>query len=405
MTSDMTSEVWPALEWEQHTWRSTASWGVRADEASAAVRYESAVPPLIAARTPALNAATASAARIAEQELSRLDAELGSRMSAFAPVLLRSEAASSSQIEHLTASARAIFSAELGVKAGRNAEQIAANTRSLQAAIALANEPSAGSILEMHRVLMEGQPQHSPGAWRDEAVWIGTSAQSLLEAQSPVGAEFVAPHHSRVPALIDDLVAFCARDDMSPLVSMAIGHAQFETIHPFTDGNGRTGRALAQAMLRRTGVTRNIALPVSAGLLADLEGYHGALTAYRGGDVEPIVLAFAHAIARAIRNTRTLVAELDDVYALWESRLHARRNSNAWRLLDVLMRRPVISAALAAQELGVKRPNVYPPLHALTESGIVKSKNEHRLGPFWRADDVLAAIDRFAERAGRREAT
>lgn len=395
----MTSEVWPALAWEQHTWRSAASWGVRADESSAAMRYEAAVPPLIAARTPALSTAAAGAARMAEQELSRLDAELGSRMSAFAPVLLRSEAASSSQIEHLTASARAIFSAELGVKAGRNAEQITANTRSLQAAIALANEPSAGSILEMHRVLMEGQLQHSPGAWREEAVWIGTSAQS------PVGAEFVAPHHSRVPVLIDDLVAFCARDDMSPLVSMAIGHAQFETIHPFTDGNGRTGRALAQAMLRRTGVTRNIALPVSAGLLADLEGYHGALTAYRGGDVEPIVLAFAHAIARAIRNTRTLVAELDDVRALWESRLHARRNSNAWRLLDVLMRRPVISAALAAQELGVKQPNVYPPLHALTESGIVKSKNEHRLGPFWRADDVLAAIDRFAERAGRREAT
>ena len=405
MTSDMTSEVWPALEWEHHTWRSAASRGVRADEASAAVRHESAVPPLIAARTPALNAATASAARIAEQELSRLDAELGSRMSAFAPVLLRTEAASSSQIEHLTASARAIFSAEMGVKAGRNAVQITANTRSLQAAIALANEPSAGSILEMHRVLMEGQPQHSPGAWRDEAVWIGTSAQSLLEAQSPIGAEFVAPHHSRVPALIDDLVAFCARDDMSPLVSMAIVHAQFETIHPFTDGNGRTGRALAQAMLRRTGVTRNVALPVSAGLLADLEGYHGALTAYRGGDVDPIVLAFADAIARAIRNTRTLVEELDDVRAVWESRLAARSNSNAWRLLDVLMRRPVISAALAAQELGVKQPNVYPPLHALTESGIVKSKNEHRLGPFWRADDVLAAIDRFAERAGRREVT
>ena len=401
----MTSEAWPALAWERHTWRSAASWGVRADRASAATRYEAAVPPLIADRTPALSTATAGAARMAEQELSRLDAELGSRMSAFAPVLLRSEAASSSQIEHLTASARAIFTAELGVKAGRNAEQITANTRSLQAAITLANEPSPGSILEMHRVLMEGQPQHSPGAWREEAVWIGTSAQSLFEAQSPVGAEYVAPHHSRVPALVDDLVAFCARDDLSPLVSMAIGHAQFETIHPFTDGNGRTGRALAQAMLRRTGVTRNIAFPVSAGLLADIEGYHGALTAYRGGDVEPIVLAFAHAIARAIRNTRTLVAELDDVRASWEARLHARRDSNAWRLLDVLMRRPVISAALAAQELGVKQPNVYPPLHALTESGIVKSKNEHGLGPFWRADDVLAAIDRFAERAGRREAT
>ncbi|MCB2413943.1 Fic family protein [Demequina sp. TTPB684] len=395
----MTSGVWPALAWEEHTWRPATRWGVRANEPRAEMRYEAAVPPFIADRTPELSAATAGEARMAEQELSRLDAELGSRMSAFAPVLLRSEAASSSQIENLTASARAIFSAELGVKTGRNAEQITANTRSLQAAIALADEPSARSILEMHRVLMEGQIQHSPGTWRKEAVWIGTSAQS------PVGAEFVAPHHSRVPALVDDLVAFCARDGMSPLVAMAIGHAQFEAIHPFTDGNGRTGRALAQAMLRRTAVTRNVALPVSAGLLADVEGYHGALTAYRDGDVEPIVLAFAHAISRAIRNTRTLVAELDEVRAAWESALQVRRNSHAWRLLDVLIRRPVLSAALAAQELGVKQPNVYPPLRALTEAGIVKSKNEHRLGPFWRADDVLAAVDRFAERAGRREAS
>ena len=66
---------------------------------------------------------------------------------------------------------------------------------------------------------------------------------------------------------------------------------------------------------------------------------------------------------------------------------------------------PVLDSATAARELGVQQPNVYPPLRALVDAGIVKSKAEHRLGPFWRSDDVLAAIDRFAERAGRREAT
>ncbi|MDN4481168.1 Fic family protein [Demequina muriae] len=394
----MTSFAWPALEWEQHTWRSAASWGARAEESAAALRYAAAVPPFIAHRTPTLEPGVAGNARVAEQELSRLDAELGSRIGSFAPVLLRSEAASSSQIENLTASARAIFSAELGMKSGRNAEQVTANTRSLQAAISLSDELSSEAILEMHRVLMEHQPRHPPGVWREEAVWIGTSAES------PAGAEFVAPHHSRVPALVDDLVEFCMRDDVPPLVGIAIAHAQFETIHPFTDGNGRTGRALAQAMLRRTGVTRNLALPVSAGLLANIEGYHQALTAYREGDIAPIVLAFADAVARANRNTRTLAAELDDVRRSWEARLPARRQSNAWRLLDVFLRRPVLSAALAAEELDVSPPNIYPPLRALTDAGIVKSKNEHRLGPFWRADEVLAAVDRFAERAGRREA-
>ncbi|WP_245708620.1 Fic family protein [Ruania alba] len=318
-------------------------------------------------------------------------------MSSFAPVLLRSEAASSSQIEMLTASARAIFSAELGLRTGRNAEQITANTRLLESAIALADEISPAAILQMHAVLMENRSAHPRGRWRDEAVWVGTRSDSA------VGAEFVAPHHARIPALIDDLVALASRRDISPVVHLSVVHAQFETIHPFTDGNGRTGRALAQAMLRHAGVTRHLAIPVSAGLLADIEGYHRSLTAFRSGDVEPIVLAFTDAIARAIANTRALVAELDEIRARWEERLRVRRDSHAWRLLDVLLRSPVVSAALAADELGIRQPNVYPPLRALTEAGILASKREHQLGPFWRADEVLSAVDAFAERAGRRE--
>ncbi|MGO4593292.1 Fic family protein [Leifsonia sp. 2TAF2] len=360
--------------------------------------YQAAVPPLIAELAPHPRADVVSAAEHAARELSRFDAELGVRVNSFAPVLLRSEAASSSQIENLTASARAIFSAELGAKTGRNAEQIAANARALQAAIGLSESISSASIAEMHAVLMAEQPRHTPGDWREEAVWIGT------RSDTPVGAEFVAPHHARVPELIDDLVVFANRNDVAPLVAIAVAHAQFETIHPFSDGNGRTGRALAQSMLRHQEVTRSVAVPVSAGLLADVEGYHAALTAYRAGDIDPIIAAFADASLRAVTNARRLVAEIDAVRADWESRLTARRDSNAWKLLDVLVRRPVLDSASAAAELGVKQPNVYPPLRALVDAGIVRSKAEHRLGPFWRSDEVLAAVDRFAARAGRREA-
>lgn len=195
---------------------------------------------------------------------------------------------------------------------------------------------------------------------------------------------------------------FCRDLTVPPLVSVAVAHAQFETIHPFSDGNGRTGRALAQSMLRHRGVTRNVAVPVSAGLLADVEGYHDALTAYRAGDVDPIVASFAAASLRAVRNARQLVDDIDAIRESWDQRLRVRRHSNAWRLLDVLARRPVLDSATAAAELGVQQTNVYPPLRALVEAGIVKSKTEHQLGPFWRSDEVLAAIDAFAERAGRR---
>lgn len=390
---------WPALECEEQRWVPTTAWGVDAENGLRSSTYQAAVPPSIAGLTPRPSSEATGAAAHAAQELTRFDTELGSRVATFAPVLLRSEAASSSQIENLTASARAIFSAELGARTGRNAELIAANTRAMQAAIDLSRAISPAAIQQMHAVLLADQPRHTPGRWREEAVWIGT------RSDSPVGASFVAPHHSRIDSLVDDVVSFARRTDIPPLVSVAVAHAQFETIHPFTDGNGRTGRALAQSLLRFRGVTRNVAVPVSAGLLADVEGYHRALTSYREGDIGPIVLAFADASLRAVRNARELVAEVDAIRTGWDSRLTARRDSNSWRLLDVLTEHPVLDSSTAARLLGVRQPNIYPPMKALVEAGIVQSKAEHRLGPFWRSDELLDAIDRFAARAGRREST
>ena len=391
---------WPAIHHEEQLWvpAAQAAWGVGAEHDARGTAYRSAVVPTVAGRDPMLSSDIRRAAEDAERELARFDAEVGQQIASFAPVLLRSEAASSSHIENLTASARAIFSAELGAKRSRNAEEITANTLAMRAAIDLARDLTVASIREVHRVLMGDQPRHTPGEWRDQPVWIGA------RSDSPVGATYVAPHHPHIPHLMDDLVVFMNDSLLSPLISVAVAHAQFETIHPFSDGNGRTGRALAQSMLRHRDVTRNVAVPVSAGLLADVEGYHAALTAYRAGDVEPIVRQFTDASRRAVNNARRLVADIEHIRLSWDERLKARRNSNAWKLLDVLARRPVLNSAVAAEELGVKRPNIYPPLRALVEAGIVKSKAEHQLGPFWRSDEVLAAIDAFAERAGRRSA-
>lgn len=387
---------WPSIKMEPQIWMpATAGHGIY--QQSRFSPYESAVPPMIADQTPAPDVEALQLAEQATNELTRLDAELGHKVAKFAPVLLRSEAASSSQIENLTASARAIFGAELGLKTSRNAELIAANTRAMTAALQLAEKISPDSIIQMHGVLMENQGIHPAGQWRDEPVWIGT------RSDTPVGADFVAPHHTRVPGLVDDVVAFASRFDVPALVSVAVVHAQFETIHPFTDGNGRTGRALAQSILRFRGVTRNVAIPVSAGLLADIEGYHQALTAYRAGDVTPIVRAFANAALRAVSNARQLVERIEAIQESWKGRLTARRNSNAWRILDLVAQRPVIDSATAASELGVKQPNVYPPLKTLVDAGILKSKAEHKLGPFWHTDEILEALDDFAKRAGRRQ--
>ena len=391
MTDDAPQQ-WPAIGTEDLPWEPTAQ-----TYSPGPQRYRAALPPRISELSPRLDDDTAELAEGASNELSRFDAELGHRISTFAPVLLRSEAASSSQIENLTASARAIFSAELGATRSRHATEIAANTHAMTTALRLAQDLSTNAVLDMHAVLMAQQPRHSPGRFRDEAVWIGT------RSESPIGADFVAPAHERVPLLVEDALAFATRTDIPALPSVAIAHAQFETIHPFTDGNGRTGRALAQAQLRYRGITRNVAVPVSAGLLADVTGYHQALTAYRAGEIFPIVRAFANASLRAVANARELVDELDAIRASWDDRLHVRKSSNAWRLLDVIISRPVIDSANAAAALGIKQPNVYPPLAALVDAGILRTKSEYRVGPFWRSEEVLSALDRFAERAGRRE--
>ena len=139
--------------------------------------------------------------------------------------------------------------------------------------------------------------------------WIGGSRLG------PHAAVFVPPVHERVPGLIDDLVAFIARDDVPVLAHAALAHAQFETIHPFEDGNGRTGRALVHAMLRSKGLTRTVTVPISAGLLVDTDAYFVALTAYRSGDPEPIVECFADAAFAAVANGRELVGDLRAVCA------------------------------------------------------------------------------------------
>ena len=103
------------------------------------------------------------------------------------------------------------------------------------------------------------------------------------------------------------------RDDVPVIVQAAVAHAQFETIHPFADGNGRTGRALVHAILRGKGVMTRTTAPVSAGLLTDTEAYFSALGAYRRGDARPIVEQFTRASRYAAFTGERLV---DDLAAL-----------------------------------------------------------------------------------------
>jgi Fic family protein len=358
--------------------------------------YHPAVPTDIADLVLDLPPSVSSDAESASREITRFDAELGGEIAPFAAVLLRSESAASSQIENLTASARAIAEAELpGAKAKRNAEMIVANTAAMQAAVALSDTVDINAILAMHRALMLNKPRHTRGVFRTEPVWIGGGS-------TPIGATFVGPRHEALPGAIGDLIMFAQRADVPALPQIAVGHAQFETIHPFTDGNGRTGRALVQAMLRNKGLTRQVTVPVSAGLLADTGAYFAALTSYRDGDAAPIVERFSQATILAIANGRQLIASLREIRETWNDVIAARSDSAVWKVADLLARRPVVNAALLAEELGIDSTNAHRYLNPLTEAGILVETTNGPRNRVWRSPEVLAALDDFAERAGRR---
>jgi Fic family protein len=358
--------------------------------------YHPAVPVDVADLVLDLPPSVLADAESASHEITRFDAELGGEIAPFAAVLLRSESAASSQIENLTASARAIGEAELpGGEARRNAEMIVANTAAMQAPIALSDTVDADAILAMHRALMANEPRHTPGEFRTEPVWIGGSS-------TPIGATFVGPRHEVVPSAIGDLIAFAQRADVPTLPQIAVGHAQFETIHPFTDGNGRTGRALVQAMLRNKGLTRQVTVPVSAGLLADTSAYFAALTSYRDGDAAPIVERFSQATVLSIANGRRLITDLRDIRETWNDVITARSDSAVWKVADFLIRRPVVNAPLLAQELGIESTNAHRYLNPLTDAGILVETTNGPRNRVWRSPEVLAALDAFAERAGRR---
>jgi len=391
--------AWETLPWESHGNAPPLS---RAQRSAIRPTYEAAVPAAIASLDVTVDPDALAAADDARAEISRFDAELstmlpGTEIAPLAAVLLRTESASSSQIENITARAKALALAELGVaKYGSNAKLVAANVDAMNRAIELAGSVTPEAILAIHEALMRSQDHADPGKFRTEQVWIGGSSAS------PHTAAFVPPHHDRVVPAIDDLCAFTARADVPLLAQSAIAHAQFETIHPFNDGNGRTGRALVHAMLKQGGATTRATVPVSAGLLADTDSYFAALTAYRNGDPSPIVARFADATFAAIGNGRQLASDLLSVYEHWSKSISARRNASVWQVLPMLLSQPAVTSALIQESTGLSQPAADNVIGQLRETGIVTKAAGVQRYVVWVATDVTKALDDFADRARRR---
>lgn len=241
------THAFPSGKYETLTWTGKAD-AIRQSMALGSLtgeHYDAFVPPMIANTRFQPSGHTLALAEESTVAIARFDERYGQHLAPLATLLLRSESAASSRIENHTASARSLGEAELESTEKTNATLVVRNVRAMEAALTTADEINTASVLRMHEALMDGTPdQDVAGQWRPQQVWIGTSVVS------PIGATFVPPKFERVPELMDDVMAYARRPDVPVMVQAAICHAQFETIHPFTDGNGRTGPALLHSMLK-----------------------------------------------------------------------------------------------------------------------------------------------------------
>ena len=224
--------------------------------------YRAYVPGLLAEREWSIPADLSSAMTLTEHACRALEAhseEVG--LDTVARQLLRADSVASSRIEGLVISNRRLARASATPRADLTAQAVLANVRAVEAAYewARGDEPFSVHTLQMvHRTLFAGTfDERLGGALRDRQNWIGG------EASSPRTAEFVPPPSEEVPSLLEDLCAFCDRQDLPVLLQAAVAHAQFETIHPFMDGNGRAGRALIGMIMLRRRVLNRVVPPVS----------------------------------------------------------------------------------------------------------------------------------------------
>lgn len=396
----------PPLEHEDHSWTAEPDgMSSRAKVAAASGPYQSSVPALIADLRLDIPSDLAADAEEAVAALAGFDryaqATLGPGspvLDPMASVLLRTESASSSQIENLTVGARQLALAEIDQATSENAGVVVANVRAMEAALRLAGHLDEEAIRAMQAELLGGQPgwaEHA-GHYRTALVWIGTSRIT------PRGAAHVAPQAALVQPTMADLVRFLRRDDLPVLVQAAVAHAQFETIHPFADGNGRTGRALVHALLRGKGVLRHTTAPVSAGLLTDTEGYFRALDTFRTGDARPIVEQFADAARFAAHSGAALVDDLAAQLAADRERLATLRpQAAAWRVLPHLVAHPVVNSALLTRRLGLNDNTAQRALAQLADAGVLEERSGRQRNRVWQHPGVLTVLDVYAQQLRR----
>jgi Fic family protein len=366
-----------------------------------ACEYEAFLPDPLTTLRP-VEMAVAGTVSHAEEAIRRLNEFAHPALTPLARLLLRTEAIASSKIEGMQADARTLARAEAradtGSSVGREVAEILRNIDAMQLAVEIASDAdtlTVDHVLDIHRSMLASAPNADRivGVFRDRQNWIGGNDYN------PCGAAYVPPPPEKVDDLMGDLLVFLNDESLPPLAQAAFAHAQFELIHPFADGNGRTGRALVQVLLRRRGIAPRYVPPVSVILASDKDAYIKGLVAFRDGQEEAWLESFAVAATRSAELAGSYLQRVEHLQSGWRtSAAHVvkRRDAGAWSVIDQLPAHPSVSLPVLSALTGRTRPAVSHAVDQLVEAGVLAPLSSGNRNRRWEASgllDLLAGLE------------
>jgi len=385
---------WPHVTFERLTWLIEEGGDARRSTGSDR-RYDSAVVPEIGTAEMLLPSECALVSEDVRTAIAAFDLRVGDTLAPLESLLVRIESSASSRIENVAAPVPDLLIAEVGDDQDRSIADVMGNVDATTAAILLADDISAETILDIHRALLGSTHPVLAGRWRSEVVWIGSYSGG------PPKAQFVPPSVERIPAAIDDLCDFMARTDMPVFLQAMVTHAHFETIHPFPDGNGRVGRALVHALLRRDGLTKSATLPISAGIVSQKHRYIEALTEYRMGDFVPVVELGADATFAALRNATHLFDDVVQMQSHWRERTASfRSDALVHPIVECLLSHPVVDTDVLEPILGASPAAIRRALNDLVDRKILEPIERRTPGPQrFVCHEIVYALNAFTTRS------
>lgn len=397
--SESSSTRLAAHEQRVVSWQQTQRAGTKEDRMTREVVVN--LPPLLADVKLPWFSAVSDEIRQAQSAIVETDARFGHALTALNTFLIRTEGVASSKIEQVEASAVDYALALAGNRANSSAIAMVDAGSAIKELVSSAGSSSGiteNAILSAHKTLLSSDPSevHFAGRWRTMQNWIGGSNYS------PRNALYVPPPADTVELYVSDLLSFARRQDVDPLVQATLVHAQFESIHPFTDGNGRIGRALINSVLRYRKVTNHIIVPLASALVANAERYFAALGSYRDGDLAPLLEAFTVGSRIAAEETQRTAQKLLALPGSWQERITVREGSAAQRLVAVLLNTQTLTSQWVERELQVTPRTAFGGIEDLEEAGIVSEITGRKRHRVWVVTEVMAELEELNRRIGAR---